>query len=253
MQNETHLAALLMNFSACPLYSLRAAVIVTVAFAVLARLLRGVTTSGAVAGAAVCFALYASAGPPAFEVLVLVFILTWLATHFGYQRKLALGTAEKRDGRNAFQVLANLGVAAICILLYARSANAAFLLASCAALSEAAADTISSELGKASGKTPRLITNWKEVPIGTNGGITLIGTLAGIAGAAIVSWGCIVTGLLPWKWLAISLGTATLGMMVDSFLGAELEERGLLNNDAVNLLSTLFSAAFAFLLGIYLR
>ena len=52
-------------------------------------------------------------------------------------------------------------------------ANPAFLLAMAAALSEAAADTVSSELGQALGRTPRLITTWRPVPAGTDGGVSL--------------------------------------------------------------------------------
>src|ERR1700733_7125034 len=89
---------------------------VTLAFAGLARLLRGVSNSGAVAGALVCFALYGCAGPGAFATLACVFALTWAATRIGYQRKLKLGVAEKRAGRSASQVLANLSAAAACAI-----------------------------------------------------------------------------------------------------------------------------------------
>ena len=88
--------------------------IVTVVFAALARWVRGVSFGGAIAGAAVCFLLYVGAGSGAFVALVSVFALTWISTRFGYRRKEKLGTAEKRDGRTALQVLANLAVAAIC-------------------------------------------------------------------------------------------------------------------------------------------
>ncbi len=125
------------------------ATIVTVVFTTLARWVRGVSLSGAIAGAAVCFLLYVGAGPGAFVALVSVFALTWISTRFGYRRKEKLGTAEKLDGRTALQVLANLAVAAGCAGLSALTAKSVFLLAVSAALSEAAADTVSSELGQA--------------------------------------------------------------------------------------------------------
>jgi uncharacterized protein (TIGR00297 family) len=112
-----------------------------------------------------------------------------------------------------------------------------------AALSEAAADTVSSEVGQALDDKTRLITDWKPVAAGTNGAVSLIGTLAGIAAAAIVSSVCLLGGLVPVRWLAFSVGAAVAGMIVDSFLGATLERRGFLNNDSVNFLSTLVSAA----------
>src|ERR1043165_8885379 len=124
-------------------------VLVTVLFALLARTMRGVSFSGAVAGVVVCFVLYASAGVAAFIMLVLLFTLTWAATRLGYQRKQKLGTAEKGNGRTASQVLANIGVAAVCAGAYRSRGNTIFLLAMCAALAEAAADTVSSEIGQA--------------------------------------------------------------------------------------------------------
>ena len=51
-----------------------------------------------------------------------------------------------------------------------------------------AADTFSSELGILSTSKPRLLTSWnlRQVPPGTNGGVTLVGTLAGFAGALVI-------------------------------------------------------------------
>jgi uncharacterized protein (TIGR00297 family) len=222
---------------------------VTIAFTVLARAVRGVSPSGAWAGAAVCFVLYASAGSGAFIALVTVFALTWISTRLGYQRKKKLGTAEKQDGRKASQVLANLGAAASCAAFYAAShGKTVFLLAAAAALAEAAADTVSSEIGQATNQKARLITTWNEVPAGTDGGLTLTGTLAGIAAAMLVGLVCVLAGLLPWRWMGISVAAAIAGMLADSFLGAWLERRQLLNNDAVNFLSTLAAAGMAALL-----
>jgi uncharacterized protein (TIGR00297 family) len=224
------------------------ATIVTVLFTTLARWLRGVSLSGAMAGAVVCFLLYIGAGAGAFVALVSVFALTWISTRFGYRRKEKLGTAEKRDGRTALQVLANLAVAAGCAGLSAISAKAVFLLAVSAALSEAAADTVSSELGQARSAKARLITTWEEVAAGTDGGISWAGTAAGIAAAAVVSWVCVLTGLVPFRWLGISIIAAVAGTIADSYLGALLERRKLLTNDAVNFLGTLIAAISASLL-----
>jgi uncharacterized protein (TIGR00297 family) len=221
--------------------------LLTLIFAALARWLRGVTNAGAVAGAVCCFVLYVGGGVGAFVALITVFALAWITTRLGYHRKQKLGIAERREGRNAFQVLANLGVATVCAA-YALGqiefvhSKAVFLVAMSAALSEAAADTVSSEVGQAFGEKARLITSWKSVAAGTNGAVSLTGTLAGIAAAAIVSSVCLFAGLVPMRWLLISLGAGILGMFADSFLGAWLERRGLLNNDSVNFLSTLVSA-----------
>jgi uncharacterized protein (TIGR00297 family) len=193
-----------------------------------------------------CFALYAGAGPSAFAALLSVFALAWMTTRLGYKRKQKLGTAEQREGRTASQVLANLGVAAVCACLYAVSGGRMiFLLALAAALSEAAADTVSSEVGQAVSDRARLITTWERVPAGTNGGVTGAGTLAGLAAAALVSLICVFTRLLAWKLLWISLLAAIFGMLADSYLGAWLERHGLLRNDSVNFLSTLVASITA--------
>ena len=225
----------------------------SVAFAALARGMRGVSLSGALAGAATCFLLYAGAGPGGFLALASVFVLAWTTTRWGYQRKKALGAAEKHDGRTASQVLANLGVAAACAVLYATDAGKpAFLLAMAAALSEAAADTVSSEVGQACSARARLVTNWESVPAGTDGGISLPGTAAGVCGAVLVSLVCALSSLLPWKWLSLSAGAALVGMLVDSVLGATLERRRGLTNDQVNFLSTLVAALLAWVAAVSL-
>ena len=221
----------------------------TVLFAAVAYWLHGVSISGAIAGWVVSFVLYAAAGSPAFITLVVVFVLTWAATRFGYQRKQRLGTAEKKSGRTASQVLANIGVAAVCAAAYRLShRNEVFLLALTTALAEAAADTVSSEVGQAFSETARLLTTWERVPSGTDGGITSLGTLSGIFAAFLVSFIASATNLLAWKWFPISACVAVMATLADSLMGALLERRGAVNNDTVNFLSTALAAATAVLL-----
>src|SRR5438552_2022650 len=81
---------------------------VTVGFALLARALRGVNRSGMIAGGAACFMLFVGVGPPGFAALAALFLLTWISTRFGRTQKQHLGVAERGDGRDAWQVLANL-------------------------------------------------------------------------------------------------------------------------------------------------
>ncbi len=225
------------------------AVVITVIFAILGRIVHGVTLSGAFIGALAGFALYAGAGPGAFLALVTVFAITWLATRVGYRRKLKLGTAEEKNGRTASQVVANLATAAVCGAVYGWvSPHPALLLAVAASLAEAAADTVSSELGQVSSSRARLITTWREIPAGTDGGVTWVGSFAGLLAATTVSFICFLAGMISRSWIAISIVAAFAGMIADSYLGALLERRKLLNNDAVNFLSTVVAAGVALLL-----
>ncbi len=228
-----------------------AAAAVTLVFTGFAYFVRGVSRSGAVAGALVCFVLYACAGWGTFAALVSVFLLAWTTTHVGYARKKEFGTAESRGGRSASQVLANLGVAAVSAVVYAATRNAAFLVAVGAALSEAAADTVSSELGQACSERARLITTWETVPAGTDGGVTPGGSIAGIMAAIVVSTVFAATGEVPWSHSLVIVFAATVGLFADSFLGALWERRQLLNNDSVNFLSTLLAAGAALALCIF--
>ena len=205
--------------------------------------------------------------------LLAVFLLTYAATKLGRAKKQHLGTSESRRGRNAAQVAANLGGAALLATLGTlalptsrmRDTDSGFLaILAVAVLAEAAADTVSSEVGQVFGGPPRMITTFRKVEAGTDGAITVAGTLAGVLAAAIVATiaifcasgpspcrpriaGCDVVGLGTADFLlSVALVTAagTFGLLFDSFLGAIFERRGWLNNDAVNFLSTLSAPVF---------
>jgi uncharacterized protein (TIGR00297 family) len=227
--------------------------VVTVAFAVVAKLLRAVDISGAIAGVIVTWLLFVTAGPGAFAAVVAVFVLAFLTTRLGYRHKQFLGTAERRGGRSGSQVLANLGAAAACgVASILTQRPELWLLGLSAALAEAAADTVSSEYGQATLNRAYLITTWQVVPAGTDGGISWPGTLAGIAAAVLLSLICAAGALIPRRWIAAVLAAGILGMFADSYLGAWLERGQRLNNDQVNFLSTIIAALLATLLVYFL-
>jgi uncharacterized protein (TIGR00297 family) len=227
--------------------------------------LRAATLAGTCAGAVITASLMFStvtfpyrpwntALPPVLSVS----LLAWLATRIGRARKEELGTAEHRRGRTASQIAANLGVAALVSSEFVQSwfinipwssramdAQVSFFALGLAALAEAAADTVSSELGQVFGGTPRMLTTLRAVEPGTDGAISVAGTAAGIAAAAsVAAIGTVAfRGGLALFW--ISAAGAVFGLFFDSLLGATFERRGWLNNDAVNFLSTLSAAAFA--------
>jgi uncharacterized protein (TIGR00297 family) len=90
-----------------------------------------------------------------------------------------------------------------------------------------------------------MITTLRQVEPGTDGALSLAGTSAGVAAALIVAeigvWALGGSSRMFW----ISSAGGVFGLFFDSLLGATLERRGWLNNDAVNFLSTASAAAFA--------
>jgi len=139
--------------------------------------------------------------------------------------------------RNVRQVLANSGVAAIAACFGSWPVAAG-------ALAAATADTWATEIGSWSPHPPRLITTWKSVPTGTDGGVTLLGTAGGVGGALFIA---LFTALLFAPTLAV-VWAGLAGMFVDSGLGATVQGKPFVDNDVVNLAATLTGACVAFFL-----
>jgi len=225
------------------------AIVVAISFAVVARVMGAVTDGGAMAGVVVAFILMMAAGLRGFIPLVAVFVLTLVSTRWGYARKQQLGVAERPRGRTASQVLANLGPAAICALpaIWFPELSESLLVGTIAGLAEAAADTVSSEVGQATARSAYLITDFRDVPIGTNGAISIEGTISGCVAACIVSWISASYGVLDWRWTFAVAFAAIGGMFLDSIMGATWENAGKLGNDSVNFVSNVFAADAALL------
>ena len=125
--------------------------------------------------------------------------------------------------REPIQVAANGGVAAAAALLSLAHAGWAPVFAG--ALAAAAADTWSTEIGGRSTALPRLITTGARVPTGTSGGVSLKGSLGGVAGAALIGAAAVFLRVAPpsaGPWIAAG-GIA--GGLADSLLGARLQAR----------------------------
>jgi uncharacterized protein (TIGR00297 family) len=125
--------------------------------------------------------------------------------------------------RGAGQVAANGGLAAVAAVL-ARS-HPAFRLAFAGALAAAAADTWSTEIGSRGARTPRLLVGGHRVARGTSGGVTWLGTVAGMAGAVLMAVAAALLGIVaPGAAVSVAAG-GILGGVADSFLGATLQAR----------------------------
>jgi uncharacterized protein (TIGR00297 family) len=221
------------------------AAVVTLGFASLAHALRGVNRSGAVAGGLTCLLLFLGGGPAAFAALAALFMMTWASTRLGHRRKLDLGIAERREGRNAWQVLANLAVAALGVVTFSATGNQAWLIAALAALSEAATDTVASEIGQSLGSEPRLITTWQRVAAGTDGGITIAGSFSGLVAGIVVAGVGAAGGMIQWSQIWIPVTSGFAGMLIDGLLGATLQRRGWISNQGVNFVATIAAAVTA--------
>ncbi len=229
--------------------------VISVGLVVLVLLTRAATPGAAITGGIITAALYLQTPGihTALWPLLALLILTFGATRFGRGRKEALGTAEARRGRTASQVTANLGVAALAgiplsavhIFSPLSFSTRTALVAMIAAMAEATADTVSSELGQVLGGEPRLITTLRRVPAGTDGAVSLAGTLSGITAAAVLVLVALAALPLTHVQALIALAAGIAGLFIDSLLGAIPERRGWLNNDAVNALSTLAAALLA--------
>lgn len=203
-----------------------------------------VDRSGMAAGFAVGLLTWTFAGWRAFAVLLAFFVIGSGTTRLGRRRKERLGVAqEARGARSARHALANCGVAAYLAVLAATDPTPGlWLLALVCAYATAAFDTVSSEIGQAWGGRPVLITTLRPVPIGTDGGISLVGTMAGFAAAGLIAALAAGLGLLPSRAIPAVLVAAFIGSTADSCLGATLERKGLMDNEAVNFSNTLIGA-----------
>ena len=181
----------------------------------------------------------------------------------------------KTGTRDLGQALANGGVAALAAVLLGVTGEARFGLAMLGALAAANADTWATELGVLARSPPRLLTTLRRVPAGTSGAVSGLGMLAATAGAFFVGGVAALAGA-PWAWVPGVVAAGVVGSLVDSLLGATVQDvrwceacareterrvhrcgrdtrplRGFawLGNDTVNVLATLAGALLAFAAG----
>jgi len=220
------------------------AFIVLCTAAVITIVLKKLDAKAAVAAVIIGFVVWLGEGYTGIALLATFFIAGTLATSWKMHTKQQAGFAEQRYGqRTAAQVIANGSIAAILSLLSFLSAHQQplLLLMVACSLSSATADTLSSELGNVYGKKFYNIVNFKKDVRGLNGAVSFEGTMIGITGSILIALIYTVPAgfTIDFLWIVIA---GTIGNLTDSVLGATLERKHILNNDAVNFLNTLTAA-----------
>ena len=204
------------------------------------------TAGGAAAGTVLGILVAGFAGWGAFALLVL-----FVAAGSFLTRLAARGTAvrDSHPARGAGNALANCGVAAACAVVASGGGPGALAAAGLAgSLAAACADTAASEVGQAASVRTRLITTWQPVPAGTDGGVSIPGTLAALVAATGMAAAARALEVLPAGALVPVAGAAFGATLVESVAGALAERRGWIGNDEANLLNTLAGAGGAMLL-----
>jgi uncharacterized protein (TIGR00297 family) len=194
--------------------------------------------------------MYVATGFPGIFLLGTFFLLGIATTSFKKQLKERSGFSKNTGTRNTGQVLANGGVAgilAVMALLLPEYKPLFIFLIACS-FSSAAADTVSSEIGFVSGKRFYNIISFKPGPKGENGIVSLEGTFAGIAASIIISVVFAMAAGFNLSASLIIIIAGTAGNLADSLLGATLEKKRVIDNNAVNFLNTLTGAITGWIL-----
>lgn len=210
------------------------------ALAVGSVVVKKLTPLAGVTGAATGWVIFAGSGYTGVLLMSLFFVMGVAATSWKKSTKAQLFPEESSGGtRNAGQVLANAGIAAVASLLALVLPKDAHLFTLMIAGSFAAAvsDTISSELGNVYGSRYYHILTFKKGTRGNNGVVSLEGTLLGAAASGIMALlYCICTGDF-FYFIPIS-AAGLLGNLADSILGATIEGKQGVGNNTVNFLNT---------------
>ena len=178
--------------------------------------LGAVNASGALAGLALATPLMALGGLPVLVALVLLVGLgSWASRRVAKANSLVPGDSR----RSAVHAVANTGPALLALLL--RPGPTGSLLA-CAALGAALSDTLSGEIGMLSGGKVRLLLVGPRVRPGRNGGMSLVGTLAGLLAAALTA-GAVALSAGEGRVFTPVLAGGFAGTLADSLLGATVE------------------------------
>lgn len=196
-----------------------------------------------------------------YATVLFYFFVGSAVTKVGMAQKEAYGIAEARGGvRGPGNVWGSALTGALCALVLAGAGlfspgslelwQPLLALGFVASLGTKLSDTTATEIGKAYGQRTFLITTLQPVPRGTEGAVSLEGTLAGIVGSialAMVAW---AVGLVDGPGVVLCAIAALIATTVESLIGATIEEKfNWLTHDLVNIINTTIGAAVAIGLG----
>ena len=229
------------------------ALLVNTVLIALAQRTSVLTRSGWVHAAALGTILWGCLGWSGWLAVVAYLCMGSLVTKIGFQNKQSRGLAEARGGqRGPENVWGSAAVGAFLALLIGAGVEPHELLLVGFAASFAAklADTFGSEIGKRFGRTTVLITSLRVVPPGTEGAISLEGTLASAAGSIAMTLVMLALQLVPsWPVAVLVMLVGLVATLGESLLGALVQDRvAWLSNELVNALQTLLAAVLAMLL-----
>ncbi len=227
-------------------------VIVSISLSFYANFSKVLDKGGSVLAFLICF-VSGVFGHWSWLLIILIFVgSSFLATRFAIVYKKALGVEESDEGtRGGSNVISNGILPPLIALAYSFGllSPEQALVAFTTSMAAASADTMASEIGVLS-PSPVLITNpRKVVEPGVDGGISFEGLTASFLSAVSISMlayaGFLVlieekhafSASIELNYLFISAFFGFLGSVIDSLLGATLQNRGILTNNGVNLVS----------------
>lgn len=197
-----------------------------------------------------------------YAVVMVYFLVGSAVTRIGLAEKEAAGIAEKRSGaRGPENVWGSALTAAICAVgvgllpsfnlgLVSPTIAVWLLLGYVASFSTKLADTCASEIGKAYGQRTFLITTLQPVPRGTEGAVSLEGTLAELVGSVVIAVLGWAVGLISPLGIGVCVIAAFIATNLESVIGATLQTKiNWLSNELVNVVNTLIGAIVAIVLG----
>ncbi|MBW4619034.1 MAG: TIGR00297 family protein [Cyanosarcina radialis HA8281-LM2] len=206
--------------------------------------------------------VWGTLGWQGYLVVMFYFLVGSSLTYVGMAQKEAEGIAEKRSGaRGPENVWSSALTGTICALgtlvsiaflpSFASSIVPLLLLGYVASFSTKLSDTCASEVGKAYGQRTFLITTLQPVARGTEGAVSLEGTLAGIAGSIAISTLAWSLGLIDFIGIIWCVVAAFIATTLESLIGATIEGKfSWLTHDVVNFLNTLIGAIAAIVIAV---